>query len=72
MTASVDARVRELLDAGAHADAATEAIRALGPAALRYLRSLLRDAAPLLGWVVLVAAVAAAAVAVALIVAKFQ
>ena len=45
MTASVDARVRELLDAGAHADAATEAIRALGPAALRYLRSLLRDEA---------------------------
>jgi RNA polymerase sigma-70 factor (ECF subfamily) len=28
-----------------HADAATEAIRALGPAVLRYLRSLLRDEA---------------------------
>ncbi len=45
MTASVDERVRALLDAGAHADAAAAAIRAHGPAALRYLRSLLRDEA---------------------------
>jgi RNA polymerase sigma-70 factor (ECF subfamily) len=41
-TTSVDGRVRALLHAGAHADAATEAIRALGPAALRYVRSVLR------------------------------
>jgi RNA polymerase sigma-70 factor (ECF subfamily) len=41
----LDERVRELLDAGAPADAATEAIRALGPAVLRYLRALLRDEA---------------------------
>jgi RNA polymerase sigma-70 factor, ECF subfamily len=43
MTAPVDPRVRALLDAGARADAATEAIRALGPAVLRYLRALLRN-----------------------------
>jgi RNA polymerase sigma-70 factor (ECF subfamily) len=34
-----------LLDAGAHADAATEAIRSLGPAVLRYVRTLLRNEA---------------------------
>lgn len=45
MTASLDEQVRGLLDAGAHEEAATEAIRALGPGALRYLRSLLRDEA---------------------------
>lgn len=45
MTAPVDPRVRALLDAGARADAATEAIRALGPAVLRYLRALLRNEA---------------------------
>jgi RNA polymerase sigma-70 factor, ECF subfamily len=45
VTAAVDERVRALLDAGAHADAATEAIRALGPAVLRYVRTLLRDEA---------------------------
>jgi RNA polymerase sigma-70 factor (ECF subfamily) len=42
MTTPLDDRVRTLLEAGAHAEAATEAIRALGPAVLRYLRSLLR------------------------------
>jgi RNA polymerase sigma-70 factor (ECF subfamily) len=42
MTASLDDRVRSLLEAGAHAEAATEAIRALGPAVLRYLGTLLR------------------------------
>jgi RNA polymerase sigma-70 factor (ECF subfamily) len=41
-TTSLEDRVRALLGAGAHADAATEAIRALGPAVLRYLRTLLR------------------------------
>jgi RNA polymerase sigma-70 factor (ECF subfamily) len=45
MTAHVDERVRALLDAGGHADAATEAIRSLGPAVLRYLRTLLREEA---------------------------
>jgi len=45
MTTPVDERVRALLDAGAHADAATEAIRALAPAVLRYVRTLLRDEA---------------------------
>jgi RNA polymerase sigma-70 factor (ECF subfamily) len=45
MTAAVDERVRTLLRAGAHADAATEAIRALGPGVLRYVRTLLRDEA---------------------------
>lgn len=45
MTAAVDERVRALLDAGAHADAATEAIRALGPGVLRYVRTLIRDEA---------------------------
>jgi len=45
MTTPVDERVRALLDAGAHADAATEAIRTLAPAVLRYLRSLLRGEA---------------------------
>ena len=45
MTAALDERVRALLDAGAHAEAATEAIRALGPAVLRYLRTLLRSEA---------------------------
>jgi RNA polymerase sigma-70 factor (ECF subfamily) len=45
MTAPLDERVRALLVAGANAEAASEAIRALGPAVLRYLRSLLRDEA---------------------------
>jgi RNA polymerase sigma-70 factor (ECF subfamily) len=44
-TTSLDDRVRALLESGAHADAATEAIRALGPAVLRYLRTLLRGEA---------------------------
>ena len=43
--AALEERVRALLDSGAPADAATEAIRALGPAALRYVRTLLRDEA---------------------------
>ncbi len=43
MTPTLDEAVRALLDAGAQSEAATEAIRALGPSALRYLRSLLRD-----------------------------
>jgi RNA polymerase sigma-70 factor (ECF subfamily) len=42
MTNPLDDRVRALLEAGARTEAATEAIRALGPAALRYLRTLLR------------------------------
>jgi RNA polymerase sigma-70 factor (ECF subfamily) len=45
MTTPVDERVRALLDAGAHAEAATEAIRALAPFVLRYLRRLLRSGA---------------------------
>jgi RNA polymerase sigma-70 factor (ECF subfamily) len=45
MPAALDERVRALLDAGARADAATEAIRALGQDVLRYVRSLLRDEA---------------------------
>jgi RNA polymerase sigma-70 factor (ECF subfamily) len=45
MTNPVDERVRSLLDVGAQGDAATEAIRALGPAVLRYVRTLLRDEA---------------------------
>jgi RNA polymerase sigma-70 factor (ECF subfamily) len=43
MKAHLDERIRALLDAGDHADAATEAIRALAPAVLRYIRTLLRD-----------------------------
>jgi RNA polymerase sigma-70 factor, ECF subfamily len=43
--ATLEERVQALLDSGGHADAATEAIRALGPAVLRYVRSLLRDEA---------------------------
>jgi len=43
--AALEERVRALLDSGAPADAATEAIRALGPAVLRYVRTLLRDEA---------------------------
>jgi RNA polymerase sigma-70 factor (ECF subfamily) len=39
----LDGRVRKLLDADACADAATEVVRALGPAVLRYLRTLLRN-----------------------------
>jgi RNA polymerase sigma-70 factor (ECF subfamily) len=45
VTEAIDGRVRTLLDAGAHADAATVAIRALGPTVLRYVRVLLRDEA---------------------------
>jgi RNA polymerase sigma-70 factor (ECF subfamily) len=40
---ALDARVRELREAGDLGGAATAAIRGLGPAVLRYLRSLLRD-----------------------------
>src|SRR5512133_2299826 len=43
MTTAVDERVRALLDAGEHADAANEAIRRLAPAVLRFVRTLLRD-----------------------------
>ncbi len=45
MTGPIDERVRALLDAGARADAATAAIRELGPSVLRYLRALLRNEA---------------------------
>lgn len=45
MTIAIDARVRALLDAGTPDHAATEAIRALGPAVLRYVRALLRSEA---------------------------
>jgi RNA polymerase sigma-70 factor (ECF subfamily) len=45
MTAPLDERVVALLGAGARADAATAAIRELGPAVLRYVRALLRDEA---------------------------
>jgi RNA polymerase sigma-70 factor (ECF subfamily) len=45
VTAGLDERVRALLDAGGGADAATEAIRALGPAVLRFVRTLVRDEA---------------------------
>jgi RNA polymerase sigma-70 factor, ECF subfamily len=40
---SLDLRVKELLAAGRHADAASEAIRALGPEVLSYLASVLRN-----------------------------
>jgi RNA polymerase sigma-70 factor (ECF subfamily) len=40
---TVDQRVRELLDSGNQAGAASEALRELGPLTLRYLRSLLQD-----------------------------
>jgi RNA polymerase sigma-70 factor, ECF subfamily len=40
---SVERRVQELLSAGDHRGAATEAIRGLGPKVLGYLRSILRD-----------------------------
>ena len=43
MTPEVERRVRELLAAGDTRGAATEAIRALAPEALRFLRALLRD-----------------------------
>ena len=45
MTTPVEERVRALLDAGAHTEAATAAIRALAPSVLRYLRRLLRSGA---------------------------
>lgn len=41
--AEVQARVQQLVDAGDTAGAATEALRALGPEILRFLRSVLRD-----------------------------
>ncbi len=41
----LETRVRALLDAGDASAAATEALRALGPGVLRYLRSLLHDEA---------------------------
>jgi RNA polymerase sigma-70 factor (ECF subfamily) len=41
--APLEARVRHLLDAGDVSGAATEALRALGPELLRFLRSVLRD-----------------------------
>lgn len=40
---STEARVQELLAAGDHKAAASEAIRGLGPKVLGYLRSILRD-----------------------------
>ncbi len=43
MPPEVERRVRELLAAGDTRGAATEAIRALAPEALRFLRALLRD-----------------------------
>ena len=42
---ALETRVRALVAGGDAAAAATEALRALGPGALRYLRSLLRDEA---------------------------
>jgi RNA polymerase sigma-70 factor (ECF subfamily) len=45
VTTALDERVRALLDAGDHGQAATEAIRDLGPAVLRYLRTVLRSEA---------------------------
>jgi RNA polymerase sigma-70 factor, ECF subfamily len=41
--ASVQARVQELIGAGDVSGGATEALRALGPEVLRFLRSVLRD-----------------------------
>ncbi len=41
--ASVEGRVRELVDAGNASAAATEALHAFGPEILRFLRSVLRD-----------------------------
>ena len=43
MAVEPDSQVRELLTAGDEAAAATQAIRAIGPSALRYLRALLPD-----------------------------
>ena len=43
MGLSLDARVKELLAAGRHSDAAADAIRTLGPEVLSYLASLLRN-----------------------------
>jgi RNA polymerase sigma-70 factor, ECF subfamily len=41
--ASLEERVRHLVATGANDGAATEAIRALGPQALRYVRTIVRD-----------------------------
>jgi RNA polymerase sigma-70 factor (ECF subfamily) len=41
--ATVQSRVQQLIDAGDTSAAATEALRALGPEILRFLRSVLRD-----------------------------
>ena len=42
---ALETRIRDLLQAGDVAGAATEALRALGPSLLRYFRSVLRDEA---------------------------